>query len=181
MTALHTLGILSTSFMECFSINRCALLKVILWNFFVMPLTQSVFLWQGRGGIQKTAQFGKNPRPYYGKNSSNKQRETTGHRYFKTWRSVNPENVMYFFFKFSRKLPLLQRIRVNCISDRSPNKCFTEFKWQTHLNINCSEETAWIRPSWSNCCKKTLLKDMNEKRRLAWAKNHKQCIVDRWE
>jgi hypothetical protein len=30
-------------------------------------------------------------------------------------------------------------IRVNCPSDCSPNKCFTEFKEQTHLNINCSE------------------------------------------
>jgi hypothetical protein len=41
------------------------------------------------------------------------------------------------------ELPLLQRISslVLPASDCSPNKCFTEFKYQTHLNINCSEET----------------------------------------
>ena len=32
-------------------------------------------------------------------------------------------------------------IRVTSLSNCSPNKCFTEFKEQTHLNINCSEET----------------------------------------
>ena len=48
---------------------------------FFMRLRQSVVLWQGRGGIQNIALFGK--RPYYGKNSSNKQRETTVHHYFK--------------------------------------------------------------------------------------------------
>ena len=43
-------------------------------------------------------------RPYYGKNSSNKQREMTVHHYFKTWRSVNQENVNNLsFFKCSRK------------------------------------------------------------------------------
>jgi hypothetical protein len=30
---------------------------------------------------------------------------------------------------------------------------------QTHLNIHCSEETVWIRPSWSNCCKETTTKE----------------------
>ena len=33
--------------------------------------------------------FGKRPSPYYVKNSTNKQSETTTHHYFKTWRSVN--------------------------------------------------------------------------------------------
>ena len=37
-----------------------------------MHLCQSVVLWQGRGGIQKIALFGKIPSPYYVKNSSNK-------------------------------------------------------------------------------------------------------------
>jgi hypothetical protein len=32
--------------------------------------------------------------------------------------------------------------RVTGLRNCSPNKCFTEFKLQTHLNINCSEETA---------------------------------------
>ena len=51
-----------------------------------MHLSQSVEFWQGRGGIQKIALFGKRPSSYY--NSSNKQRETTVHHYFKTWRSI---------------------------------------------------------------------------------------------
>jgi hypothetical protein len=34
----------------------------------------------------------------------------------------------------------------------------TKVKLQTHLNINCSEETAWIRPSKLNFCKETLNK-----------------------
>jgi hypothetical protein len=58
-----------------------------------MYLRQSVVLWQGKVGIQKIALFGKRPSPYYSNNSSNKQRETTVHHYFKTWRSVNPEKV----------------------------------------------------------------------------------------
>ena len=92
------------SHLECISIKRCALLKVNLWNFFLMRLSQSVVLWQGRDGIQKIALFGKRPSPY-GKNSSNKQRETTVHHYFKTWRSVNVENFKNFesFFKCSCK------------------------------------------------------------------------------
>ena len=72
--------------LECISINRCAFLKVNLWNFFPsMHLSQSVVMWQDRGGIQKIALFGKRPSPYYGKNSSNKQREETVHHYLKTW------------------------------------------------------------------------------------------------
>ncbi|CDQ71652.1 unnamed protein product [Oncorhynchus mykiss] len=31
-------------------------------------------------------------------------------------------------------------IRLTSLRNCSPNKCFTEFKEQTHLNINCSEE-----------------------------------------
>jgi hypothetical protein len=66
-----------------------------------MHLSQSVVLLQGRVGIKKIALFGKRPRQYYGKNSSNKQRETTGHHYFKKSSSVNMENVA--------ELPLLKR------------------------------------------------------------------------
>ena len=54
-----------------------------------MHLSQSVVLWQGRGGIQKIALFGKTSSQ--GKNSSNKQSQTTVHPYFKTRRSVNPK------------------------------------------------------------------------------------------
>ena len=42
------------------------------------------------------ALFGKRPSQYYGKNSSNKQRETTVHNYFKTGRSFEPENSKNF-------------------------------------------------------------------------------------
>ena len=72
---------------------------------FLMRFSQSVELWQGRGRIQKIVLCGKRLNPYYDKNSSNKQRETTVHHYFKTWRSVNPENVKNFerFFKCSHK------------------------------------------------------------------------------
>ena len=93
------------------------------------------------------ALFGKRPSPYYGKNSSNNQRETTVQSYFKTCRSVNLENVKNFesFFKCSSmKLAFMRTatatgkedpefsaeedtfIRVNWISDCSPNKCFSE-------------------------------------------------------
>ena len=97
-------------------------------------------------GVQKLDLFGNIPSPYYGKNSSNKQREMTVHHYFKTRRSVNLENFKNVLQVQSQKpssammklalmrtatgkedpeLPLLQRIssleliRVNC-----PNKCF---------------------------------------------------------
>ena len=143
-----------------------------------MCFSQSIVLWQGRGGIQKIALFGKRPSPYYGNNSSNKQRETTVHHYFKTWRSVHPENVKNFesFFKCSRKNH--QTLWWNCLSWGQGRKTqsylycrgYVHYSYQpqklqpkwifhrvqvTHLNINCSEETVWIRPSWSNCCRET--------------------------
>ena len=70
-----------------------------------MCFSQSIVLWQGRGGIQKIALFGKRPSPYYGKNSWNKQRETIIHHSFKTWKSVNAEHFKNFksFFKCSCK------------------------------------------------------------------------------
>jgi hypothetical protein len=49
-----------------------------------MSLNQSVVLSQGRGGIQKTTLFGKIPSPDYGRNSSDRQRETTVQHDFKT-------------------------------------------------------------------------------------------------
>ena len=49
-----------------------------------MPRGMNTFARHCRGGIQKIALFGKIPSLYYGKNSSNKQRETTVHHYFKT-------------------------------------------------------------------------------------------------
>ena len=51
-------------------------------------------------------------------------------------------------------LPLLQRISSLKLqaSEIAAQINASEFKEQTHLNINCSEETVWIRPSWLNCC-----------------------------
>jgi hypothetical protein len=62
-------------------------------------------------------------------------------------------------------------ISVNWTSDCSPNKCFTEFKGtDTYQHQNHS----WI------AAKKALLKDTNKKKRLAWAKKHKQWTLDQW-
>ena len=94
---------------------------------FLMRLSQSVVLWQDRGGIQKIGLFGIRPSPYYGKKSSKKQRDMKVHQYFKTWRSVNwkflqvqsqkPSSSMMKLAlmrtatgKSNPELPLLQRI-----------------------------------------------------------------------
>ena len=118
----------------------------------------------------------------------------TVHHYFKIWRSVNAENFKNFSRKFLQvqspsammklalmrtatvneepELPLLQRRSSLVTSLRicSPNKCFTEK--DTHLNVNCSENTVWIHGRIA--AKKPLLKDNNKKKRLAWAKKHEQ-------
>ena len=52
------------------------------------PLNAFLLCCDKVGLVHRRALFGKRPSPYYGKNSSNKQREMTVH-YFKTWRSVN--------------------------------------------------------------------------------------------
>ena len=67
-------------------------------------------------------------------------------------------------------------IRVTSLRNSSPNKCFTEFKSETHLNINYSEETVWFRPSWSDCCTESTTKG-----HLAWDKKHEQWTLDRWK
>ena len=78
MTALHNVGILSTNFMRQslgMHFNEQVLICGIsfLLNTFE-PISCVVTRY---GGIQNIALFGKRPSPYYGKNSSNKQRETT--------------------------------------------------------------------------------------------------------
>ena len=72
-------------------------------------------------------------------------------------------------------------IRVTSLRNCRPNKCFTEFKEQTHLNI-----TVQMRLSESGlhdriAAKKPLLKDTNKKKRLAWATKHEQMTLDRWK
>jgi transposase len=104
-------------------------------------------------GIQKITLFVKIPSPYYDKNTSNKQRETTvitlrheGQSTRKISRTLKvSSSATAKPIKFCDKTVSLedrhrkgrprvtsaaedQFIRVNCTSDCSPNKCFTEFK-----------------------------------------------------
>ena len=86
MTALHTLGILSTSYLH----------GVVTWSAFQLTgvpckklvcgisLLLNAFEPQSSGGIQKIALFDERSSPYSGKNSSNKQREMTAHHLFQT-------------------------------------------------------------------------------------------------
>ena len=110
-------------------IGGCSLCCFLKSTIILMHLRQSVVLWQDMDGIQKIALFGKIPSPYYSKNSSNKQRETTVHHYFKTWRSVNAEHFKDFesFFKCSRKNH--QTLWWNCLSWGPPQ----EWKTQSYL------------------------------------------------
>ena len=124
-------------------------------------------LGQGRGGIQKIALFGKRLSPYYGKNSLNKQREMKviitlrpGQLIWKMSRTlkVSSSAVAKTIKRYDESSSHEDRhrkgrprvtsdaddkfIRVTSLRICSPNKCFSECKYQTHLNIDCSEETA---------------------------------------
>ena len=153
-----------------------------------MSLNQSVVLWQGRRGIQKAAYFGKRRSPYYGKNSSNKQREMSVHHYFKTWRSVNrkmsrtlkvslsavAKTIKWYDETGSREdrhrkgTPRVTSaaedtfIRVTSLRNYSPNKC----------NRHISTSTIQRRPRESGLhgqisVKKPLLKDTNKKKKFS--------------
>ena len=166
-----------------------------------MCLSQSVVLWQGMGGIQKIALFGKRASLYYGKNSSKKQRETTVHHYFKTWRSVNPENFKNFerFFKCSRKT--IKRndetgsheVRHRKGRPRVTSAAEDKFIRVTSLR-NCSPSISRVQVTETTSAvqrrlcesglhgwissKKPLPKDTNKKKRYAWAKKYEQWILD---
>jgi hypothetical protein len=111
------------------------------------------------------ALYGKRPSPYYGNNSSNKQREMTVRHYFNTLRSVNPENVKNFecFFNIKgydetgshedchrKRRPRVTSaaenkfIRDTNLRNYSPHKYRVQVTDTSHihLNINCSDETA---------------------------------------
>lgn len=51
--------------------------------------------------------------------------------------------------------PELHLLLTDSASDNSPHECSSKVEWQTNLSIHCSEETVWVRPSWSNCGKET--------------------------
>ena len=110
----------------------------------------------------------------------------TGH-YFKTQRSVaKPSSAMMKLAlmrtttgKEDTDLPLVQRIiRVTSLRNCSPNKCLNRVQ-ETDL----SQHQLLRRLGESGlhgriAAKKPLLKDTNKKR-LAWAKKHKQRTIDR--
>uniref|UniRef100_A0AAZ3STE8 Transposase Tc1-like domain-containing protein n=1 Tax=Oncorhynchus tshawytscha TaxID=74940 RepID=A0AAZ3STE8_ONCTS len=72
-------------------------------------------------------------------------------------------------------------IRVNCTSDCSPNNVS-----QNSSNRHISTSTVQRRMCESglhgrNAAKKPLLKDNNNKKRLAWTKKHEQWTLDWWK
>ena len=150
--------------------------KVNLSNLFptLMQLDQSVVLWQGRGGIQKIALFVKISNPYYGKNSSNKQRETPFHHYFKTWRSVISRTLKVSSSAVAKTIKLydetgswetpqenlLDRVQ---ITDTSQHQLFRE---------DCVNQSFMV---------KLLQRKHYKKKRLALAKKHEQWTLDRWK
>jgi hypothetical protein len=76
------------------------------------------------------------------------------------------------------ELPLLQR--TNSIelpaSEIAAQINASEFKKQTHLYINCSEET--VNQAFMV---KLLQKDTNKKKRLAWDKKREQWTLNLWK
>ena len=133
------------------------------------------------GGIQKMVLFGKIPSLYYAKNSSNKQRETTVHYYFKTWSFNLKFQELWNFLQLQSQKPSSAmmkdrhrkgRLRVTSAAEDkflrncSPNKFFRV------------QVTDRLRESGLHSpidAKKPLLKD-TKKKRLAWAK--KQWAMD---
>ena len=120
------------------------------------------------------------------------------HQDFKTWSSVSPENVMNFksFFKavvkktssammklalmrtaIGKEDPELPTSLRNC----GQNKFFTEW---SNRHISTSTVQRRLRESGLHgriAAKKPLLKDTNNKKRLAWAKKHEQWTLDWWK
>ena len=62
--------------------------------------------------------------------------------------------------KEDQELPLLQMINSLELTEPQIAAQINASKSSSnrHLNINCSEETAGIRPTWWNCCKETISK-----------------------
>ena len=170
-----------------------------------MILSQSVVLWQVRGGIQKIALF-----PYLVKDQIHIMARTAQirkvHHYCKTWRSVNAELCKIFlrFFKCSCKNH--QALWWNWLSWGPPQERKTQsyLCYRGSLELPASEIAAQISASQSSsnrhiststvqrrlgesglhgriAAKKPLLKYTNMKKRLAWAKKHDQWTLDQWK
>ena len=129
----------------------------------------------------------------------------TVHHYFWTWRSVNTENFRKFLQVQSQKpssammkLPLMRTITVKEDPDLSllQRICSLELTApqiaaqinasQSFSNRHISTSTVQRRLRESDLhglisTKKPLLKDTNNKKRLAWAKKLKQWTLDRWK
>ena len=72
-------------------------------------------------------------------------------------------------------------IRVNCTSDFSSSKCFTEFKLQTHPTSTVQMRLRESGLLGQISARKPLLKDTNIKKRLSWDKKHEQWTLDWWK
>ena len=130
------------------------------------------------------ALFGKRPSPYYGKNSSNKQRETTVHHYFnqsiRNISSAVAKTIKRFDETGSqedhhRKGRLLQRISSLEITAHQIAAQINASQSSTNRHIS----TSTVQRTESGLhgqidAKKPLLKDTKKKKRFAWAKKHKQ-------
>jgi hypothetical protein len=125
---------------------------------------QSSSVWCPSGSFMGLVQLVSN-QPLITHQLPNQPQLVLGGEPFKTWHvqhmEPSPRDVYSVCHQASTSLPLVAEdkfIRVTSLRNCSPNKCFTEFKKQTHININCSEETVWLRPSWLNFCKETTTK-----------------------
>lgn len=82
-----------------------------------------------------------------------------------------------------QELPLLQRISSSELpASETTNypqiRAHMNASSHTHLNINCSEETAWIRPSWSNTCNETTtVEEQQEKENCLGQKTQGMDII----
>ena len=128
----------------------------------------------------------------------------TVHPYFKTWRSVNPKNVKNFesFFKCSRKtikrydetgshearhrnvdseLPLLQRISSLELpgSEIAAQKNASQSSSNRHISTSTVQRRLREQGLHDRIAAKKM--DTNKKKRITWAKKHKQWTLDWWK
>jgi hypothetical protein len=81
------------------------------------------------------------------------------------------------------ELPLLQKILYQLPTLKLAAQINTSLS-SSNRHINCSETVRRRHESGLHgwiAAKKPLLKDTNNKKRLAWAKKHKQWTLDRWQ